>query len=288
MRRLYPLSSRVVELYAARVRRHPIVTGIIFLIGVMVVLERIESATFMRRIAYPLAPVLGVLILDFFYVARPQAQEGFPVRRPKIELLAAGVCLFVVVVWLLAYFSTANGSSSLLAKRPPFPLIGMFFVRSIPLALFELLVIRYKWTELGVRLRGFAPALTIVICFALLAWLSRTIGVAFHQQMLRAQGSVVIPLVAGFESALAEEFFRFIWQTRLGAVLDNPACGWLMASLLWACLHAPQMHGHGGWLSAFDFAINIAPMGLLFGYATHRTRSILPSVILHGLNYWGL
>ena len=164
----------------------------------------------------------------------------------------------------------------------------MFFVRSIPLALFELFVMKYKWTELGVRLRGFAPALTIVICFVLLAVLSRTIGIAFHGEMMRAHGSVVIPLVAGFESALSEEFFRFIWQTRLGALLDNSACGWLIASLLWACLHTPQLHGHGGWLSAFDFALNIAPTGLLWGYATHRTRSILPSVVLHGLNYWGL
>lgn len=230
-----------------------------------------------------------MLILDLFYAARPQAPEAFPVRRPKIELLTAGICLFISVIWL-PYFSTADGSSTLLAKRPrpPFPLIGMFFVRSIPLALFELLVMKYKWTELGGRLRGFAPALAIVICFALLAALSQTIGIAFHGEVMRAHGSAVIPPVAGFESALAEEFFRLIWQTRLGALLNNPACGWLIASLLWACLHTPQLHGHGGWLSAFDFALNIAPMGLLWGYATHRTRSILPSVVLHGVNYWGL
>jgi Type II CAAX prenyl endopeptidase Rce1-like len=34
--------------------------------------------------------------------------------------------------------------------------------------------------------------------------------------------------------------------------------------------------------------INIVPLGLLWGYLTHRTGSFLPSMLLHGLNFWGL
>jgi len=29
-------------------------------------------------------------------------------------------------------------------------------------------------------------------------------------------------------------------------------------------------------------------MGLLWGYMTHRTKSLLPAVLVHGFNLWGL
>jgi membrane protease YdiL (CAAX protease family) len=30
------------------------------------------------------------------------------------------------------------------------------------------------------------------------------------------------------------------------------------------------------------------PIGFLWGYLTHRTKSLLPAVLVHGLNFWGL
>ena len=33
---------------------------------------------------------------------------------------------------------------------------------------------------------------------------------------------------------------------------------------------------------------DIVPLGLLWGYLTHRTGSFLPSVVLHATNIWGL
>jgi membrane protease YdiL (CAAX protease family) len=34
--------------------------------------------------------------------------------------------------------------------------------------------------------------------------------------------------------------------------------------------------------------VDIVPLGLLWGYLMHRTRSLLPSTLLHATNIWGL
>jgi membrane protease YdiL (CAAX protease family) len=30
------------------------------------------------------------------------------------------------------------------------------------------------------------------------------------------------------------------------------------------------------------------PLGFLWGYITHRTKSLFPSIVIHALNLWGL
>jgi membrane protease YdiL (CAAX protease family) len=88
---------------------------------------------------------------------------------------------------------------------------------------------------------------------------------------------------------LPEEFFRFAWQTRIGAWMKNPAAGWLIASMAWAVLHGPVDYSQShSTVEAMLSVIDIVPLGLLWGYLSHRTGSFLPSVLLHGLNFWGL
>jgi membrane protease YdiL (CAAX protease family) len=102
-------------------------------------------------------------------------------------------------------------------------------------------------------------------------------------------GSIVGLVSTALSASVPEEFFRFVWQTRLGAWLRNPAVGWLVASALWAMLHAPK-----DWSDSHSLAstimgvVNIVPLGLLWGYLTHRSRSMLPAIVLHATNLWGL
>ena len=35
-------------------------------------------------------------------------------------------------------------------------------------------------------------------------------------------------------------------------------------------------------------AVRIVPLGLMWGYITYRTKSLLPATLVHGLNVWGL
>ena len=91
------------------------------------------------------------------------------------------------------------------------------------------------------------------------------------------------------EAALPEEFFRWVWQTRVAACFNNRAAAWLIASVLWATLHAPVEYAQSHSLAAVaTYIMGIVPIGLLWGYLTMRTQSILPSVLLHCVNLWGL
>jgi membrane protease YdiL (CAAX protease family) len=55
-----------------------------------------------------------------------------------------------------------------------------------------------------------------------------------------------------------------------------------------------MLHGPKDWNESHSLAatvmgvLNIVPLGLLWGYLTHRTRSMVSSILLHATNVWGL
>jgi membrane protease YdiL (CAAX protease family) len=161
-------------------------------------------------------------------------------------------------------------------------------VFNIPLVL-VLLILRYRLGDLGVRFRGFVPVPLVILCFGVPA-----AGFSPSSLTMKAaydEAGSIWGLLSGSlgAAALPEEFFRFVWQTRVGAFLHNRAAGWLIASVLWAALHIPNEYGDSHSLAGtLAYTVSIIPLGLLWGYLTMRTGSILPSVLLHGTNVWGL
>ena len=95
--------------------------------------------------------------------------------------------------------------------------------------------------------------------------------------------------LTAISACLPEEFFRIAWQTRIGAWMKNPAVGWLIASIAWATLHGPvdysQSHSTVDAMLASSILCRSACCGdtLPIGQG-----SFLPSMLLHGLNFWGL
>ena len=89
---------------------------------------------------------------------------------------------------------------------------------------------------------------------------------------------------------LPEEFVRYLTQTRLGKILTNNAAGWLIASVIWASLHLPSFYANNtrGFVYALLGVVTILPLGLLWSFINHRTRSIVPAVLVHGTNLWAL
>lgn len=90
------------------------------------------------------------------------------------------------------------------------------------------------------------------------------------------------------DSALSEEFSC---RRDSPPAFRNTGTGFVTATFFWACLHIPEFHTaglHNTWLYAFLSALQIMPIGLLWGYLTHRTKSLLPAVLVHGFNFWGL
>ena len=54
-------------------------------------------------------------------------------------------------------------------------------------------------------------------------------------------------------------------------------------------MHAPKWYMEGHDLAeAVLVSIRIIPIGLMWGYLTYRTKSLLPATIVHGANFWSL
>ena len=164
---------------------------------------------------------------------------------------------------------------------------GLGSVMSLTLAVF-LIARRYRPSELGVRFRGLGPAAATMLVFAVLTLAFARSGVTLAGAYAES-GSALAMLWVGLTAAVPEEFFRFVWQTRVAAMARSPAVGWLVASTLWAILHGPMFwsQSHSAWHAAIG-VIDIIPLGLLWGYLTHRTGSFLPAMLLHLTNLWGL
>jgi membrane protease YdiL (CAAX protease family) len=276
------------EMHVARVKRHPVASGFIFLYGLTIMLESVWLGGLMRRAAYLAALVVGTVILDCFYPCGPRVEPTFPVRRPKLEMLVAGAFLLASVAWLWAHFQ-GHFVPATLVTRLLWLGVGLLTIFNIGLALFELLVVRYRLKDLGIRFCGLAPIPVVILCFGATAWASHS-GVTWHEVVGEVHGRVwLVPLVSFLVAALPEEFFRMIWQTRLGTLLKNPAVGWWVASVLWSLLHVPNFSAEASnLLQPLRSAFDMVPLGLFWGYATHRSQSILPAVCLHGTNFWGL
>jgi len=278
----------LLEMHVARVKRHPVACGFVFLYAVAILLESFWLGGLLRRAAYLAALVAGTLILDLFYPCEPQAEPPLPVRRPRLELLVAAAFLLGTVAWLCAHFQGHFSPFTLVTRLLwlGFALLSLF---NLGPALFELLGMRYRPKDLGFRFCGLASVPLVILCFGAMAWASHS-GITWDGAVAEAKGRVwMVPLVSFLVAALPEEFFRMIWQTRLGAVLKNPATGWLIASVVWSFLHVPNFSANApNLLQPLRFAFDMVPLGLFWGYATHRSRSILPAICFHGTNFWGL
>lgn len=78
-------------------------------------------------------------------------------------------------------------------------------------------------------------------------------------------------------------------QTRIAALTKNAALGWLLASLPWTVLHVPAWIGSGDSLpGALGGALRIVPIGLVWRFLTWRTGRLVPALIAHELNIFGL
>jgi membrane protease YdiL (CAAX protease family) len=53
-------------------------------------------------------------------------------------------------------------------------------------------------------------------------------------------------------------------------------------------MHAPKWAAEDDAIEALLSSIRIVPLGLTWGYLTYRTRGLLPAVLVHGTNFWGL
>jgi membrane protease YdiL (CAAX protease family) len=236
-------------------------------------------------LAYLFVMWLCSFLIDLYALKRP-ASSDFPVRNPKRETMFFLLSAVLGLAFLIIRFCFDWQNMNNMVRLALMPLI--VFVFPIALAVIFLLL-KYKPKDLGIRLHGLLIALPIIAISALTNYLVSP-GSLTWDAVVAEGGGIVGALFTGLITAgLAEEFFRVIGQTRLGSLMRNNGMGWFITTVIWALMHAPKWYGDGGDLTeALLGSIRIIPLGLMWGYLTYRTKSILPSTLVHGMNVWGL
>ncbi len=243
--------------------------------------------TLKQSLAYLLVMWLCSFFIDL-YAIKKASTVGFVVRNPKRETYYFLVCFLLGLLFFYFRFSPSVDWQHLsgIKRLAVLPLI--IFAFPIALAII-LLILKYKPSDLGLRMRAFILIIPIILISALANRLVSPQSLTWDA-VLAESGGVFGTLFSGIILAgLSEEFFRVVGQTRIGAYFNNFGIGWFVTTLLWALMHFPKWYSEDlniaeGILSS----IRIIPIGLMWGYMTHRTKSFVPSVIVHGLNFWGL
>jgi membrane protease YdiL (CAAX protease family) len=263
------------------------VTGFVAITFAGVLSETFWFGKLPQHLAYLGAIALSAFVMDLLYARHHAA--ALPVRRPGLELAIAAGCLMLSFGWLYIHFSTPQSNHPNFAAII-FRLAGLLLVLNVPIILIDLFGLRYRFADIGFRfaVRGLW-AVPLILCFFFGFATFSGAGFTFAG-LIQEQGSLVKAVLVGiFVAAMPEEFFRMTWQTRLGAVTGNPAAAWLLTAFLWSFMHAPIFHHEQPtWTPALINCLNLVPLGLLWGYVLHRSRSLIPSMLLHMFNLSGL
>jgi len=288
----FPL-VRTADIYVAAIRQHRLVSFFVLVVITGVFLECVWTGAWIRTALFVTASACAVLLTDFAVRRERASQDPIPVRRPVLELTFVLACYLITAAVLMNYFHLQNGQEhgSHEASQIAWTIALFFFRSSLPLLLFSVLVMKYRFAEVGFRLAGLTSAIYIIGCFAVIAsvfrswaWQEDHISLRqFYVGAMREEGitSVVVLVWLLLFIAFSEEFLRLILQSRLNGVLDNAAAAWFITAVLWSLLHLPRF---GSLRSCFEIMLE----GLLWGYVMYRTRSLLPSMLLHATNFvWG-
>jgi membrane protease YdiL (CAAX protease family) len=272
--------------YASLVRKHSGIFAILGCIVFVLLAAAIWRGNIKQSLAYLAAVAISVVAIDGMSHLRQSSPKPLPVRDPRLESMVLIVLGLIALAWLTSRF-VFDYRPEAGALRFAWIVIGLGAVFSILPALF-LFCRRYTPADLGLKFQGVIVALPVLAIFAAITFTFSRDSITWSRALAEA-GSPLGFVLTAISACLPEEFFRIVWQTRIGAWMKNPAVGWLIASIAWAALHVPVDYSQShSTVKAMLGIINIVPLGLLWGYLTHRTGSFLPSMLLHGLNLWGL
>jgi membrane protease YdiL (CAAX protease family) len=243
-----------------------------------------------HSIGYVFAVWLGAFATDLVIAIHPKPAIGFPIKHAVMKEVSVILgCTFLGMVFLSIRFIGNQWETML----PVYRLICsslLLFTFPILLALIYLIYYRYRPKELGINLHYWYLPLLIHLIFGgiTLAVVPRN----SHWHSFIGQYGILGALFTGLiTAALPEEFTRMLLQTRLGSAFCNKGLGFVIATFIWACMHIPiNLHQdpRTSFVSVLSGSLAVMPIGFLWGYLTHRTKSLLPAVFVHGPNFWGL
>jgi membrane protease YdiL (CAAX protease family) len=273
----------------AMARNNPLLAFVVVALCAFDVFVFRRDGNLLHGLCYIAAMWLCAYITDIWMQVFPPKASNPVVKKPTTEALifllftALGVG-FLVIRFML--FKDWNNAPKLY-KLTALPLI--LFVFPIALAAY-FLIKKYSLKNLGLRFdKSIFLALPIAAVTAITTWLVVPQNIHWTE-MIKSEGIPQFLLEGFITAALCEEFMRFIGQTRLGAFFNNIGWGWFATVAIWALMHAPKWYadGNGDIVGALEGSARIIPLGLMWSYMIHRTKSIMPSLLVHATNLWGL
>jgi membrane protease YdiL (CAAX protease family) len=271
------------------IKRHPFVTVLIGILGLAITVRGFWKGNAWQMSGYLVALVLSAITVELLTAKFENRLEKTTSHSPRKELIWIVSTQAIVIIFAVIRFQLVSNwqSAPLLAKLPFYVVNALFVFPIVLLAAFRKW--GYSFGELGFRFRYFWVGLPVILIFALATFIvipERDNYAANYRDL----GLLQMFFISFIIAATPEEFVRYLAQTRFGKLFANNAAGWLVASLIWASLHLPSFYANNsrGFVSAIWAVIGILPLGLLWSFINHRTKSIIPAVLVHGTNLWAL
>jgi len=270
-------------------QHYPVACFLVLLSFAWVIYIGYTTHQLLHGIGYIFAVWFGAFVTDIITGIKPKDATGFPIKRPvNRELLVIIICTLLGLSMLFIRFVTDWNTLNKFTRLALLPLF--LFVFPIVLSLIYLFRYKYKPKELGINLHyWYLPIFIHIIVGGITLWLAPE--VSHWKEAYKEYGLLGMSFTGLISAALPEEFLRMLLQTRLGKAMNNMGLGFVLATIIWASMHIPvfgQDFKTNGWSGAIGGAARIVPIGLLWGYVTHRTKSLIPAVLIHGFNLWGL
>jgi membrane protease YdiL (CAAX protease family) len=233
--------------------------------------------------------LVAFIISEFIYFSGNFSYESWLIKSPKSELWIIIGTQLIVAMLLIYWFLIADRQSMSSASKMAAFALRILFVFPVFFLIYFLGIKRYTLKELGIlNLRRWYVSLPILVLIGGVSYLLFPDGLQF-EDIIEEHGYLSLITLGFLTAAIPEEITRNLLQSRLGRVLKSKSLGWFLSSLIWALIHIPLFSFNtGDYYLAFISALGILPIGLFWGYLNQRYRSIIPSIILHGTNLWGL
>lgn len=259
-------------------------------INFIVLWNYISNGKTLHGLGYFIFFYVSILTIHFF-TKRIPPKNDIEIKQPKNELLL--ILLFsllgVISITINFYLKSSGEQIGFLIRLPV--LLGIFFF-TFPLGIaIYLLIKKYKIAQLGLSFKPLSYLLLGLFIWGitgLFAFIFNKSGIIWAEAYKELGGVSGIILQGVIGAGLVEEFSRFVMQSRFDRVFKLNGFNILFATIIWSFMHFPKNYFEGGHSTDIViYCIQILPIGFIWGYLTHKTKSIVPATLAHGLNLWG-
>lgn len=279
------------------------------LLSVWIVASIIVSAIFGGYNAF-FVTIVNLIILSLFTIIiktitdREKVKIVNRITYPKLELFIGILLFFFIVMEIGVFFKVTNvpyiGSiirnvqTTIKEYVYRFANVGfsawilsLIYEIAIYLSIFFipiiiiLIVCIFNFKSMGFVL-GNVKLIVILLTIAIVLGIPNKVLISQPFNMI-----ITAYIASIFSNAICEEFFfRGFLLPRLEDILKNPINALIISAIAFNISHIPSYLNQGMnfyKIGLYCFSVNY-PTGLLFGYLYLKTRSIIPSVILHASN----